>query len=662
MTSVNLSGKRVAIANRGEIAVRIAATCQRLGALPILLVGQPDMESYAARQVGRVELVGEAGAELDVSLVVAAARRAGSDFLHPGYGFLSERADLADACGEAGIRFVGPSAATLRLCGDKLETRAAAARANVPVLPASDPLGDDPDEWFAIANEIGYPLLVKPAGAGGGRGLRHVAGEGGLAEAISASRREGSSTGVAAVVYLERELVGPRHVEVQIVADGRQTLALGDRDCSLQRRHQKVIEEAPAPNVDGETRRRLHMHAVDIANEVRLEGIGTCEFLLSGDGEIAFLEVNPRIQVEHPVTERVTGVDLVAWQLLIAAGGHLPVRLNTEPRGHAIEARVYAEDPWSGFLPSAGILTTVSWPSRPNVRVDAGYATGDTVPTSYDPMLSKVIAYGSDRATAIAELRTALLATLVAGVATNISWIVDLLESAAFQAGAATTHTAGEVRPQPPDRSFVSFAALAHSLEATSTPMTDPWSAIGPWRMSGAAPMSFHGDEWEDQFRVSRTSAGWTALTDVGNREIRWWRDANGAWTINVDGAVANVAVNAHETGREVVVHGACWMVYDGPRPVARAASRERASDGQVRAPMPASVVSVHVENGDRVEKGQPLVTLTAMKMEIVCDAPANAVVERVSCEVGALVTADQVLVTLRIDSTEAPDGAGETG
>jgi len=653
MTSSNLSGKRVAIANRGEIAIRIAATCERLGAIPILLAGGPDLESYAARQIGRVELIGDAGAELDVSLVVGAAQRARADFLHPGYGFLSEHADLADACETAGIGFVGPSAATLRLCGDKLETRAAAVRANVPVLPASAPLGDEPDAWFAIAREIGFPLLVKPAGAGGGRGLRHVADEGALVEAISASRREGSSTGSAAVVYLEREMVAPRHVEVQIVADGWQTLALGDRDCSLQRRHQKVIEEAPAPNVDDETRRRLHAHAVDIANEVGLRGIGTCEFMLASDGEIAFLEVNPRIQVEHPVTELVTGIDLVAWQLLIASGGHAPEQVNTAPRGHAVEARIYAEDPWTGFLPSSGKLTAVSWPNRPNVRVDAGYATGDAVPTTYDPMLAKVVAYGIDRVAAIVELRTALRETVIAGVRTNISWAVDLLDNEVFLAGAATTQTAGDVIASPPDRSLVPFSVLAHALDVTSTQAVDPWSAIGPWRMSGAAPMTFHGEDWESRMRVARTPDGWRVETDDKTVPFNWWRDASGVWTINVDGAVAKVAVTALESGREVVVHGASWIVHDGPRPVARIAARERASDGQVRAPMPASVVSVHVEAGDRVEKGTSLVTLTAMKMEIVCDAPVSGVVDKVSCSVGDIVTADQVLVTIRVEGAD---------
>ena len=346
--------------------------------------------------------MGEAGTELDVARVIAAAKRANAGFLHPGYGFLSERADLSRACEEADVRFVGPSPETLQLCGDKIATRAAAERAGAPLLPASEPLGDDPDQWKVAASAVGYPLLVKPAEAGGGRGLRFVAGEADLVEAVMASRREGVATGASEVVYLERALLAPRHVEVQVAGDGVRSIAVGDRDCSLQRRHQKVIEEAPAPNIDDQLRQALHEYAQRIAEEVGLRGIATCEFLLGADGTLAFLEVNPRIQVEHPVTELVSGIDLVEWQLLVAAGHPLPV-VDTKPRGHSIEARVYAENPAKGFLPSAGKIAVVDWPVRPDVRVDAGYASGDTMPSTYDPMLAKIVARGATRDAALAH-------------------------------------------------------------------------------------------------------------------------------------------------------------------------------------------------------------------------------------------------------------------
>jgi acetyl/propionyl-CoA carboxylase alpha subunit len=646
--TIDLAGKRVAIANRAEIAVRIAATCRRLGTIPIVLLGEPDIAGYAARQIGRVECIGEAGSELEVDRVVAAARRAGADFLHPGYGFLSERADLAEACGGAGIRFVGPSPETLRLCGDKLETRRAAERAGVPVLAASPPLGDDPASWIADAGRIGYPLLVKPAGSGGGRGLRLVLDETALIDAVAASRREGVSGGQDAVVYLERALIGPRHVEVQVVADGESVFIPGDRDCSLQRRHQKVIEEAPAPNVDEETRQKLQSYARKLAVEVGLRGIATCEFLLGPDGELAFLEINPRIQVEHPVTELVTRIDLVEWQLRIAAGEDTRSLVGHDVRGHAVEARIYAEDPTAGFRPSPGQLGAVSWPYRPSIRVDAGYASNDVVPHAYDPMLAKVIAYGADRQAAIDELRVALLDTVIAGVSTNIAWLIALLDSEPFGEGRATTDTAIEIDSIAPNRAMASIAALAYLIEQPRASVTDPWSRLGPWRVSGNGPVTLHGDDWEERFDVCRSPTGWTVQRAGDATAIEWWREAAGVWTIHDGKSVARMAAVKNGMGVEVFGQGGRWVVFPGPLPRLATVQRDQQRSGQVRAPMPASVVAIHVGSGDRVEAGQPLVTLSAMKMEIVCEAPVEGVVESISCTPGDLVTADQELVRIR--------------
>ncbi len=645
-----LMGAIVAIANRGEIAIRIAATCRKLGAVPVLLLGDPDLRGHAARTVGRVERVGEAGSELDPARVVAAAERAGAVFLHPGYGFLSERADLAEACEKAGIRFVGPSPATLRLCGDKLATRAAAERAGVPVLAASGPLGDDPDAWLAEASRIGYPLLVKPAGAGGGRGLRHVADEGDLVDAVAASRSEGGSAGKDTVVYLERALVAPRHVEVQIAAAGGHAIALGDRDCSLQRRHQKVIEEAPAPNVSDATRQALHGHARRLAEEVGLENVATCEFLLGQGEEVAFLEVNPRIQVEHPVTELVTGVDLVEWQLRIAAGTP-PALKPVAPDGHAVEARIYAEEPAVGFRPAPGRLATVAWPSGPDIRVDAGYASGDEVPHAYDPMLAKVVARAPDRDAAIAMLRQALLDTVAAGVSTNISWLLDLLDSEAFRTGVATTQTASEVVPTVPDHSVAPYAALAHLLDAVPAGSPDAWTLLGPWRLTGRVPVTLHGSDWEARIDIRRAGDSWDLRDLETGVTARWVREADGVLAIDMDGEVTRAVVVSRGAGLlEVFARGGRWPVVPGPRSEVTRELQAAASDGQVRAPMPGSVVRLHIAPGDRVERGAALLTLTAMKMEIELDAPADAMVEAVSCAEGDLVAADQVLVTLRLD------------
>jgi len=645
----SLAGKRVAIANRGEIAVRIAATCDRLGMIPVLLAGTPDRDGFAARQIGRFEPVGEAVSELDVALVVAAALRAGADFLHPGYGFLSERTSLAEACIEAGIAFVGPSPATLALCGDKLETRAAAVRAGVPVLPASDPLGDEPEGWLAAANQVGYPLLVKPAGAGGGRGLRHVPDAPALIEAVAASKREVATTGAGAVIYLERELVAPRHIEVQVVADRHGPFALGDRDCSLQRRHQKVIEEAPAPNLDAGVRERLHRHACDLAAEVGLRGIATCEFLMGRDGILAFLEVNPRIQVEHPVTELVTGVDLVEWQLRIAAGHDISPKIVPEPRGHAVEARVYAEDPDAGFRPAPGTLGLVSWPVRPNLRVDAGYASFDTVPHAYDAMLAKVVAHGMDRNGAIAELRVGLRETIVTGVATNLGWLLALLDEPGFRAGQATTGTALAVAPIVPGRTMAVYAALA-SLLAGAPDVADAWSAAGPWRSTGAAPVTFHGDDWETRFDLRRSGDTWTVRSDGTETSLRWWREEGGLWRVVVGNEVCLFAVSPRDGGFEVAGRGGRWRIEAGPRPATGTARQDRPRNGLVLAPMPGSVAGIHVAVGEAVVRGQALVTLSAMKMEIACDAPHDGIVEAISCHPGGIVTAHQPLVTIRVE------------
>jgi acetyl-CoA/propionyl-CoA carboxylase, biotin carboxylase, biotin carboxyl carrier protein len=642
-----IAGARVAIANRGEIAVRIAATCRRLGATPILLLGEPDLDGYAARQVGRIELIGEAGSELDVARVIAAARRVHADLLHPGYGFLSERAELAVACDSGDIRFVGPSAETLQLCGDKIATRAAAERAGVPVLAASPPLDNDPQQWIAAANELGFPLLVKPAEAGGGRGLRFVADESSLVDAVAASHREGGSTGV---VYLERALIAPRHIEVQVAGDGDQVIAVGDRDCSLQRRHQKVIEEAPAPNVDDQTRTALHDNARRIAAEVGLRGIATCEFLLGEDETLAFLEVNPRIQVEHPVTELVTGIDLVEWQLRIAAGESLP-EANLEPRGHAIEARVYAEDPAHAFIPSAGKLSVVSWPARPDIRVDAGYASSDVVPTSYDPMLAKVIAHGSDRVSAIEALRVSLRETIVAGLPTNVPWLIDLLNHDAMRAGRASTQTANDVPQTMPDRELAVAAAVAHTLNRSQTATSDPWTAVGPLRLSGTATLMFHASDWVERLGVRPGGSGWELVRDEIVTPLHWWRDELGIWTVALGDDIGRFGVAVDDDTIEVAGNGGRWLMQPGRRTSGESTRRQRTSDGRVHAPLPAKVLLIHAAEGDHVQTGQPLVTLSAMKIELVCEAPVAGTVESINCEVDQLVDAGDLLVGLKGDN-----------
>ena len=656
MSAGLLGGQRVAIANRGEIAIRIAVTVRRFGGIPVALLGEPDLEGMAARQIGIVEPLGPAGSELNVDIVVAAAKRAGARFLHPGYGFLSERAELAQACIAAGITFVGPSPETLSLCGDKLETRAAADRARVPVLPATDALGEDPDEWLALANDIGYPMLVKPSGAGGGRGLRQVADADSLLDAIQASRREGATSGSPGVVYLERELVDPRHIEVQLAAGGGIAIALGDRDCSLQRRHQKVIEEAPAPNLDLDVRRTLHDSAVRLAREVGLNGIATCEFLLGAGNEVAFLEINPRIQVEHPVTELVTGIDLVEWQLRIALGEPVPVCATPHPRGHAIEARVYAEDPARGFLPSAGTLDVASWPYRQGVRVDAGYGQGDDVPTTYDAMLAKVVAHAADRAAATTLLGQALGETVLSGVTTNLSWLRDLLAHDAFGQGMATTATAVRVPASPSLAEGADLAALAHLLTSGDAEPDGAWAALGAWRQHGPAAITLHTDEWERRYRVERDGHAWRVTVDGMAHPVRWWRGPDRVWTIAHGEEVRRYATASLPGGIAVTPGGGRTVTFTvGPRAVAAGSPRRQSGTGDVRAPMPGRVVNILVAVGDEVEVGQAVAVLTAMKMELTCGAPMAGVVSAVHCAVDEIIPADYELVTITPENRAEP-------
>jgi acetyl/propionyl-CoA carboxylase alpha subunit len=623
----------LAIANRGEIAIRIARTARRLGWTPVVLLGNPDLDSFAAREVGSVERIGPAGAEFDVELVIAAAQRAGASALHPGYGFLSERPELSRACAEAGMTFVGPSPDTLELCGDKIATRNAAEASGVPVLAASEPLpGEDPQGWSAAGAVIGYPLMAKVAGGGGGRGLRVASDPDALEGAIRSALREATASGAGARVYLERYLEGARHVEVQVAADGARAVALGDRDCSIQRRHQKVVEEAPAFGLSDDRRARLHQHAVNLAEAVRLQGLATVEFLLGSNGELAFLEVNPRLQVEHTVTEEVTGLDLVEVQLSLATGGSLPDHV--APVGHAVQARMYAEDPANAFAPSPGTIELLEFPNLPGLRVDAGYETGDTIPDAYDSLVAKLITHGADRQDALERLATALRDLSIAGVASNRPWLIALLRDPAFRearhdlATAASINTPLGAPPASALRTLASFVLLPTGETA--------WESSGPFRIVSPATAVFHGAEGD----------GWQARVEMHKREGRWQA------VVPDDGREsAGIGLVPQEDAMEVTSADGRWFVRFGP--LAREVTSAASNDGALRAPMPGTITSVNVKPGEHVTQGSVLVVMTAMKIEMTIAAPFDGVVSAVSCREGELVGSKQVLVTLTPDESD---------
>jgi acetyl-CoA carboxylase biotin carboxylase subunit len=436
-----VSFRRVMVANRGEIAARVIRTCQRLGIQAVLAVSDADRDSLPARQADATVRIGPAAAAasyLNVAAVVNAAVAAGVDAIHPGYGFLSENPRLARACEAAGIVFIGPSAEVLEAAGDKLAAREHAAAAGLPVLPGglADGLADR-----ALADVIGFPVLVKAAGGGGGRGLRVVRDPGQLERAIAMGSAEAEAAFGDPRVYLERYVPVARHVEVQLLGDGETVIHLGDRDCSVQRRYQKIIEEAPAPGLGSQVREGLRAAAVTLGRQLKYQGLGTVEFLVDADaGAFYFLEVNARIQVEHPVTEAVTGLDLVAEQIAVAEGRGVRLRQDdVRLSGHAIECRINAEDPADGFSPSPGTVSRAVFPAGSGIRVDTHVQAGSAVPAQYDSLLAKLVAFGTDREEALARLRGALGRCEIGGVATNVTMLAELAADGEFAAGGVDT-------------------------------------------------------------------------------------------------------------------------------------------------------------------------------------------------------------------------------
>lgn len=622
----------VLVANRGEIARRVFRTLRRLGIRSVAVFTDADADAPHTREADHAVRV---PSYLDVDAVVAAAVSSGADAVHPGYGFLSENAGFARACDAVGIVFVGPGVEALEVMGDKIRAKQHVAAHDVPTVPGFSAMGLSDAEIAAEADRAGYPLLVKPSAGGGGKGMTVATGPADLADALATARRVAAAAFGDDTLLLERLLERPRHIEVQVLADARgTTLSLGERECTLQRRHQKVIEEAPSPVVDTETRRRLGEAAVAAARSVGYLGAGTVEFLVAGDrlDEPFFIEMNTRLQVEHPVTEMVTGIDLVEQQLRVAAGFALElgeIRLD----GHAIEARVYAETPARGYLPATG---TVSLWHPGSARVDSAVETGSVISSLYDPMIAKVIAHGPDRETALARLDAALADTVVLGVDTNIADLRALLADPAVRAGDLDTGLLDRRgTPQAPEPSPAALAAVAQTVADAGTPADGSvWGRVGAWRAGGAV--------------AART----VALEDDAGRVH----------------AVAPAAGDAFVTGGPVEY----WVHADGGahrlRLVSRRAAAERRRDAGGRAPravdpdlvapLPGTVVAVHVADGDTVEVGARLVTIEAMKMEHTVVTPHAGTV-RLRTAAGAQVARDAVVATVSPEIPHSHDSAG---
>jgi propionyl-CoA carboxylase alpha chain len=656
---------KLLIANRGEIASRVIRTARAMDISTVALYSDADQDApYVAQADESVHLPGTAPADtyLRSDLVLAAAVRAGADAVHPGYGFLSENADFARACTEAGVIFVGPSPEAILAMGSKIAAKDMMRAAGVPVLPGvtvESGADEDPARLRAEAASVGFPILVKAAFGGGGRGMRIVRSEDELLEAVASARREATSAFGDGTVFLEKFVETPRHIEVQIFGDRYGTVVhLGERECSIQRRFQKIIEEAPSTAVDEALRDELGRAAVAAGKALAYEGAGTVEFVMAQDGSFYFLEVNTRLQVEHPVTELVTGIDLVRAQLLVAAGEPLPLEmLDSSPKGHAIEVRLYAEDVAAGFIPVSGTLITLAFPEFDNVRVDAGFTSGSRVSTFYDPMLAKVIGYGADRHEACSRVARTLRETVVHGVTTNRDLLVGILREPEFRSGAIDT---GYLERHPPaelmagtdgvgvTRTHALVAAVAaqaiRRAEATVLPrLPSGWRTLHS--QDQTVSFTVGGDAVEVKYRFDRGRL--TAAVDEWCPEVR---------VLSASVTLVDVEIDDVRRRYRVTRCGATHYV-DSSLGSSALTEVERFPDpsatqeaGSLLAPMPGSVVRVEVDQGAEVYAGTPIVVLEAMKMEHTVRAPADGVVATILVTAGDQVVAGQVLAVVAGD------------
>ena len=640
----------VLVANRGEIAVRVIRTLRAMGIRSVAVYSDADVGARHVVEADVAVRIGPAPARqsyLDVDAVVRAAQRAGAQAVHPGYGFLSENAEFAAALAAVGIVFIGPPVGAIQTMGDKIAAKAAVSEFGVPVVPGVSRPGLTDDDLIAGAGGVGFPVLVKPSAGGGGKGMRVVHAAAELPAALTSARREAASAFGDDTLFLERFVVNPRHIEVQVVADGYGNVVhLGERECSLQRRHQKVIEEAPSPLLDAATRARIGAAACDTARSVDYTGAGTVEFIVSADrpDEFFFMEMNTRLQVEHPVTELVTGVDLVELQVRIAAGGRLPFgQDDVVMTGHAVEARVYAEDPARDFLPTGGTVLDVVEPNSGGqersdrgivtARVDSGIRSGTVVGSDYDPMLAKVITHAADRPAALAALDAALAGTAVLGVTTNVDFLRFLLADPDVVAGRLDTglldrRTPDYVGVHATDDDMVAAAVHRWLARWPATP-GDLWAVPSGWRTGTHAATTFRlrAGERTAHVHVCGTPDRATARVDDGETLSLSAILEGRTLTVTLDG-LRSQYVAAADGGVLWLAGGGRTIAVEEVREAPVRADDAHAGDAELVSPMPGSVVAVDVEDGAQVAAGDVVVTVEAMKMEHALSAPVDGVVE----------------------------------
>ena len=645
--------QKILIANRGEIACRVIQTSRRMGVATVAVYSDADAGALHVAAADEAVHIGPAPAResyLVAERLIEAAHRTGAQAIHPGYGFLSENPDFVDAVEVAGLVFIGPSASAIRAMGLKDAAKSLMQKAGVPVVPGYHGSEQDPGYLAGEADQIGYPVLIKASAGGGGKGMRRVNGPGEFADALISAQREAEAAFANAHVLIEKYVSKPRHIEVQVFGDGTRALHLFERDCSLQRRHQKVIEEAPAPGMTPEMRAAMGSAAVRAAEAIGYAGAGTVEFIVDASEGLRpdrfwFMEMNTRLQVEHPVTEAITGHDLVEWQLRVASGEPLPVTQDDLAiNGHAFEARIYAEDAASGFLPQTGRLAHLAFPD--GARIDTGVRPGDQVTPYYDPMISKVIVHGGTRAEALGALSRALGATEVAGTVTNVAFLGALARHAGFAAGDVDTGLIDrdlEGLIEAPVRTAVTDALAALAALRLLQPDGDLWASRAGWRLWGTARQVAH-----------LTAAGEPMDVAVETLGAGRFRIGDVLYRVSGLGRRLRVACDGREFAANVVRHGAALTVFVegaahlyGVRDLLDVDAAAGAAGNRIEAPMTGLIKAVSATAGSTVAKGDALIVMEAMKMEHTLRAPRDGVIEAVAAAVGDQVEEGALLVML---------------
>ncbi|NIA72011.1 acetyl-CoA carboxylase biotin carboxylase subunit [Pelagibius litoralis] len=657
----------ILVANRGEIACRVIRTARRLGLRCVAVYSEVDVDAAHVALADSAYCIGAAPAAesyLKAAAIIAAAKAAGAQAIHPGYGFLSENADFAEACQAAGITFVGPPPAAIRAMGSKSEAKALMGKAAVPLVPGYHSDVQGAEALQAEAQKMGFPLMVKASAGGGGKGMRVVAAADDFLTGLEAARREAKAAFGDDHVLLERYLAAPRHIEIQVFRDNHgNAVHLFERDCSSQRRHQKVVEEAPAPGLSETLRQAMGAAAIDAAAAIDYRGAGTVEFLFDGDA-FYFMEMNTRLQVEHPVTEMIAGVDLVEWQLRVAAGEALPLSQDQLAiTGHAIEARVYAEDPANGFLPSTGSLLHLEFPAEDmGLRIDSGVRPGDAVSVFYDPMIAKIIAWGEDRATALRRLDRALSRTEIAGVVSNVAFVRAILAHPVFQQGALDTGFIDQHREAllpasgpVPDKVLAALtlaemrwrSGQARLAAAGSDDPHSPWQLTNGWRLNSETHTDLTFLQGEDVYSVTLhfRPEGLGLVLPSGEYAVSFEEIAEDHLAIRLDRESFRARILREGPRRWVLVDGAVHIL--ALQDLLHGVPEDVAGSGRIAAPMPGKVMAVLVQQGDQVSQGAPLLRLEAMKMEHTLTAPHDGRVDALNCAAGELVDEGHELVVL---------------